>query len=338
MILNLLNGITINTLSNLRILHLEYKEYPTEAIELLEKNAVVIQCNCDSQIDLLKFISIDNEFDVVFTRLGIYLDKNVIDHLPKLEYIVTSTTGLNHIDIEYAQIKNVKVVSLKGEADFLASIKSTAEHTWMLVLSLLRNHINAHKSVIDEGNWLRKPFLADELDGKNLGIIGFGRLGKIVSNYGNSFGMNVLAYDTKKIDENKYQVTNVTLDQLLVQSDVVILLINWSKENENFFNEHLFSKMKKTAYFINTSRGELVNENDLISALKTNTIKGAALDVINGDSSWESKYEGNIQLLEYARNNTNLLITPHMGGYGKDSIHKTRNFTVNKFINLISKP
>jgi D-3-phosphoglycerate dehydrogenase len=112
-------------------------------------------------------------------------------------------------------------------------------------------------------------------------------------------------------------------------------MIDYSPENKKFMNRHHFKEMKKDAYFINTSRGELIDQSALLESLENGHIKGAAIDVIDGDSSWSNEFCGDIRLLEYAKRNNNLIITPHMGGYGKDSIYKTREFVVNKYINLL---
>jgi D-3-phosphoglycerate dehydrogenase len=189
--------------------------------------------------------------------------------------------------------------------------------------------------VIEKQEWMRTPFLADELDGKTIGIIGFGRLGKIVSRYAEAFGMNVLVNDRLKIEtDSPYQ--QVDIKTLVSTSDFIVLLISYDNENIKFFDKEKFGWMKSTAYFINTSRGEMVDENALVSALNNKQIKGAALDVLDGDSAWESQYNGNQALLEYARNNDHLIVTPHMGGYGKESIARTRQFVTEKFIRKYS--
>jgi D-3-phosphoglycerate dehydrogenase len=113
-------------------------------------------------------------------------------------------------------------------------------------------------------------------------------------------------------------------------------MISFSPENINFMSEEKFSQMKSGAYFINTSRGELVNENDLLFNLETGHLKGAGIDVLWEDSKWANKIEGSHELLDYARKNTNLIITPHMGGYGIESISKTREFVTQKFINSLN--
>jgi D-3-phosphoglycerate dehydrogenase len=317
----------------MKILHLEYDQYPKHSIEKLNTLADVFPCRIENEEELVNILK-NNQYDAIFTRLGVYFGEHLMILQTNLKYIVTSTTGLNHIDIEAAQKRGIQVISLKGEAKFLSSIKSTAEHTWAILLCLIRNIIPANEDVIKNGHWNRVPFLADELDGKTIGIIGFGRLGKIVATYAKAFGMNVLVTDKKDIEESiDYEV--VGLLKLLNNSDFICLMIDYSTENKKFMNRHHFKEMKKDAYFINTSRGELIDQSALLESLENGHIKGAAIDVIDGDSSWSNEFCGDIRLLEYAKRKNNLIITPHMGGYGKDSIYKTREFVVNKYINLL---
>ena len=320
----------------MRILHLEFDQYPIEAQRMLLENFEVVSLEVNDPLSLKTYLEKDGSFEAVFTRLGLFLDKEIIDLMPGLKVIATSTTGLNHIDCDYAKTKSITVLSLKGEFEFLSNVKSTAEHTWLLLLSLLRHHIPSVKDVKENGNWNRIPFLSEEINGKTLGIIGFGRLGKIVSQYAQAFSATVLVNDIGGIDTDSFSfVKSVSLEELLASSDIVILMINYSDDNLNFFDKSKFSLMKENSYFINTSRGELVEEDALLNCLITGKLRGAALDVLHGDSAWESKYKGNPTLLSYAKYNTNLIITPHMGGFGKTSIGMTRNFIVEKFLKEI---
>jgi D-3-phosphoglycerate dehydrogenase len=317
----------------MNILHLEYEQYPTEAIQALSELYQVESFQCSDQEELYKKLAA-NKYDVIFTRLGLMIDQKVIDLQPQLKYVVTSTTGLNHIDTKAAAAKNIQVISLKGESEFLAHVKSTAEHTWGLLLALIR-HLPAAVQSVSEGNWNRSIFLSDELDEKKLGIIGYGRLGKIVAQYAKAFGMEVLVHDHTPEHYNGHtHIVPCTLEELLKISDVVVLLISWSEANTDFMDAEKFGQMKEGAYFINTARGELVNEEALLHALQSKKVKGAAVDVLWDDSSWSTHAQGSSALLKYQREYSNLLITPHMGGYGKDSIAKTRNFVTNKFISL----
>lgn len=315
----------------MRVLHLEYDKYPAESISVLKERFDVETYDCDSQEMLYSKLT-GTQFEVIFTRLGLMLDQKCFELQPALKYIVTSTTGLNHIDQDKAAELGIKIISLKGEFEFLASIKSTAEHTWGLLLSIIRRLPMAYNSVIS-GQWERVPFLSDELSNKKLGIIGFGRLGKIVARYGNAFGMDVLIHD---VDEQTYDgatgVTPLSLERLLSEADFVTLLVAWSKENVKFMDASKFALMKQGAYFINTSRGELIDEEALVASLTTGRLKGAAVDVLNEDSAWASEVDKQNILYQYAIHNSNLIITPHMGGYGKDSIENTRRFVTNKFL------
>jgi D-3-phosphoglycerate dehydrogenase / 2-oxoglutarate reductase len=317
----------------MNILHLEYEQYPTEAIQVLTELYQVESFQCSDQEELYKKLAA-KKYDVIFTRLGLMIDQKAIDLQPQLKYVVTSTTGLNHIDTKAAAAKNIQVISLKGEAEFLAHIKSTAEHTWGLLLALIR-HLPAAVQSVSEGNWNRSIFLSDELDEKKIGIIGYGRLGKIVAQYAKAFGMEVLVHDHTPEHYNGHtHIVPCTLEELLETSDVVVLLISWSEANTDFMDAEKFGQMKEGAYFINTARGELVNEEALLHALQSKKVKGAAVDVLWDDSSWAAHAQGSSALRNYQREHTNLLITPHMGGYGKDSIAKTRKFVTNKFISL----
>ncbi|MBX2916342.1 MAG: hypothetical protein KF856_13810 [Cyclobacteriaceae bacterium] len=319
----------------MKILHLEYDLYPPEAIKKLETIATIERFLCAGQEELYAKLSKDR-YEVIFTRLGLMLDEKAIALQPDLQYIVTSTTGLNHIDETAASNKGITVVSLKGETEFLANVKSTAEHTWGLLLSLIRNLPGAITHV-KTGGWDRQPFMANELDGKTLGIIGYGRLGKVVARYGAAFGMRVLVHDHNPENYEGHAIEAVTLKNLLNKSDVVVLLISWSRENENFMDAEKFSAMKPGAYFINTARGELVDEKALVDALMQERLKGAAVDVLWNDSSWPGKVNDSTLLLEYFKNHNNVLITPHMGGYGKDSIAKTRTFVTEKLLKQLWK-
>lgn len=320
----------------MRILHLEFSQYPIEAQRKLLENFEVVALEVNDQLSLKSYLEKDSSFEAVFTRLGLFLDKEIIDLMPELKVIATSTTGLNHIDCDYAKANSIKILSLKGEFEFLSNVKSTAEHTWLLLLSLLRHHVPSVKDVIESGNWNRLPFLSEEINGKTIGIIGFGRLGKIVAQYAQAFSAKVLVNDIGDVDTKSYSFVNfVSIEELLASSDIVILMISFSVENLNFFDNSKFALMKENSYFINTSRGEMLEEDALLNCLISGKLKGAALDVLHGDSAWESKYKGNPALLSYAKNHSNLIITPHMGGFGKTSIGMTRNFIVEKFLKEI---
>lgn len=319
-----------------RVLHLEAKNYSEETLNIL-RSLVTLECYDLLTNEQLVEILNKNQYDAIFTKIGLYLNQSVLQNQKNLKIIVSPTTGLNHIDLEYTSRKNIQIISLKGEYQFLKEVKSTAEHTWALLMALVRNLFIAHDKTQNK-EWDRSNLECDELNTKFIGIIGFGRLGQIIAKYAEVFGMNVLVceVDVKKCEEAKalgYEV--VDLINLVRTADYVILLASWSFNNEKMISKTIFKNFKRSSYFINTSRGELIDEDGLLESLKNGTIKAAGLDVLNEDSSWFSKSPSNHPLIEYSITNNNLIITPHIGGYGSVSIQKTREFVTQKFVSNI---
>ncbi|MEQ6123449.1 2-hydroxyacid dehydrogenase [Pseudotenacibaculum sp. MALMAid0570] len=320
----------------MRILHLEPYNYSKEKLSSLRKDCFLQEENFKIQEELQLHLK-NYQYDVIFTRLGLSLDKQILSLQRELKYVVTPTTGLNHIDLNYCNDNKIKVVSLKGEIEFLTTVKSTAEHTWALLLTLIRNIPVAFQQVKND-IWERHQLMADELDGKTIGIIGYGRLGKIIARYAKAFDMSVLVNDTREIeDEVKEGEKNVSLEVLLRNSDIICLMITYEERNINFLDYSKIQMMKDQVILINTSRGEMVNEDALIQALKSKKISGVATDVLKNDSIWNGKLPIVPEIIKYAKKNDNVIITPHMGGYGKVSIKKTRDFITDKFLNQIEK-
>lgn len=317
----------------MKILHLEADKYSSQALEKL-RTFDFEAFECPDQEALLSHLS-TRSYEVIFTRIGLMLGKEEINLQPNLKFIVSSTTGLNHINVDYTLEKGIRIISLKGESEFLETIKSTAEHTWALLMALIRK-LEPIRANINRGYWERTQFLADELDQKTIGIIGFGRLGKVIVGYAKAFGMNILINDSQSVNTSGFgNIKAVGIDDLLKVSDYVILLISYQHENENFMDASKFSMMKSGSYFINTSRGEHVDEKALLAHLENGHLAGAGLDVLWNDSVWSPEIQGSESLLHYMREHDNLIITSHTGGFGKESIIKTRDFVTRKFITAI---
>lgn len=271
-----------------------------------------------------------NEVDVFWFRLGYKIDNSVLDEHSRCKFLVTPVTGIDHIDEDLCIKLGIKVISLKGEYEFLKSIRATAELTIAMTLALLRNLPDA---VIHtrEGLWDRDKFRGQELFQKNVGIIGMGRLGAIVASYFKAFGCNVSFYDnTEKASFDFKQ--HGTLDALLQESDIVSLHVNYNKGNHHFFGKEQFYKMKRNSILINTSRGGLVDENALLDSLIEGEISGAALDVLQGEPEVSSN-----KLIVYASKHHNLIITPHIGGNTYESFEKTESFIFDKLLRTIYK-
>lgn len=267
------------------------------------------------------------DYDALIVRLGFQVDREVIDAAPRLKAIVTATTGLDHIDLAYAEARGVKVLSLRGEYEFLRSIPATAEHTWGLLLALLRQIPWAYQSVL-EGDWIRDRFRGHDLNGKRLGIVGLGRIGQKVARYGLTFGMQVYAYTIPPAFEIPEVTLCPSLPDLLQQSDVLSLHVPLNSETEGLIGARELALLPHGAVLVNTARGAILVEAALLEALQQGKLAGAALDVLAEER--EQSPAGREALLAYAQNHTNLLITPHIGGATAESMCATELFMANK--------
>jgi len=215
------------------------------------------------------------------------------------DLIASCTTGTAHIEAG-----DVPVISLQGEREFLRDVWATAEHTWGLILALVRRIPFAHNDVV-AGNWDRERWQGTELRGKTLGILGYGRVGRQVATFARAFGMKCICH--------------------IKGVDIVTVHVPLTDETRGMFSYREFGMMKKGAYFVNTSRGGLVDEEALIAALETGHLAGAALDVVAGEP-----YACSPALLRYAKTHSNLIITPHIAGNTLESRRKTQLFIAEK--------
>lgn len=275
-----------------------------------------VQC---ADLDRTALLQARRDTTILWVRLRNYIDREVFDRFPRLRVLVTPTTGLTHIDLNEIARRNITVLSLKGETDFLKTVRATAEHTIGLMLALLRRLPNAFDHV-KAFKWNRDQFRGEELYGKTIGIVGYGRLGRIVSKYLQVFEARILATDSNvnAIPVDPW-ITGLPIEKLLVEADIVTVHVNFNENNRGLFGVKEFALMKKGAYFINTSRGELVDEKALLQALESQHLGGAALDVL----SQEHNLAGRLHpLIEYARKYDNVIITPHIGGCTEESLNK----------------
>ena len=266
---------------------------------------------------------------VVIAPLGYFWGKEKIDMAPALKVIASNTTGVPHIDVDYAVRRGIRVISLKNEASFLESITPTAEMTWALILGIVRKVPWSFQEVCS-GEWERRNFGGRTmLSRMAIGIVGLGRLGKMVARTARSFGMKVLNYDPFVTMEGEGLHKSVSLDDLVSQSDIVSVHIPMEPQNAALFDRARFARFRDGAYFINTSRGEIVNSEDLRMALVSGKLAGAAVDVLDGEFVPGFKHHvGDHPLVQYARTHDNLLITPHIGGSTVDAWRLTEQHTI----------
>lgn len=303
----------------------EFDRFTTDALGCLHSFADV--SIGDGTKEQLKDAFLNN--DVVWIRLANKIDRSFFSANMKCKVLACAVTGIDHINVEDCNEFGVQIVCLKGEAEFLKEVRATAELTVGLLLALIRKIPQANSSVLN-GVWNRDLFAGSELYKKTIGIVGLGRLGRIVAEYAQAFGMEVLAFDkhhdfpdgVKRID---------SLVELCSLSDVVSIHLTYDDSTQEMFDAECFNAMRKNAVLINTSRGGIVNENALLLALQNKQIKGAALDVLNGEPSIDEKHP----LVHYAKHNDNLLIVPHIGGNTPESFEKTELFIAKKIQHIL---
>lgn len=315
-------------IDSLHIVVSESGEFSPRAASLLRQAGHVVFADLDRQglIDAVR------EADVLWVRLRHQIDAEVMIAGPRLKMIVTPTTGLNHIDLQTAERRGIHVLSLRGETAFLRDIRATAEHTLALMLALLRR-LPAAVTHVHDGGWDRDQFKGHELHEKTVGVIGYGRLGRIVARYVQAFDVRVLATDPQvpaaTVDPG---VTLVAVAELLQEADLVTLHVNLCDATYGFFGPAQFAAMKPGAWFINTARGELIDEQALLEALWSGRLAGAAVDVLAAERSTGM---GEHPLVAYARGHANLIITPHLGGCTVESMAKTESFLAERLLMLL---
>lgn len=285
-----------------------------------------------TQEDLLK--EIENHH-IIVCGIGLVFSPEVLKKAKNLELLATVTTGTDHIDLSHALKKGIKVLSLRGEDAFLNTVTATAELAVGLMISLARHLPKAYNAVL-EGEWDRKKYNGHTLRGHTLGIVGLGRLGTMMARYGEALGMEII-YTDPNVKSPNPNWNKVSFDTLLKQSDFISIYVHLEKDTHNMFNKKTLAKMKKTAYLINVSRGDIVNEKDLIEALDKKKIAGYATDVLTGENHFKNNSSASHPLVEYAKTHSNVIISPHIGGVTHESRRDTDIFMAQKIVNFFKK-
>ncbi len=306
----------------------EPQDFSKEAKSKL--NSIGVVSNFDENASSLEtFIS---DKDVLFVRLKYFYSKEILSNAKNLKYICSPTTGLNHIDTEYAKGSKIQIISLKGETDFLNEITATSEHTFGLVVSLLRFFKRAfsQKNATNENRNLVKGY---EINSSKVGIIGLGRIGSHLIKYFNAFGAEVNYYDIDNSKENSSARKFLSLESLVEASDIIILTASYSSKNKKMIGRNIIDMMKDK-YFVNTSRGELVDEEYLLDCVSKGFFSGVAIDVFSNEQGSPNNSE---KIMQLSSLDLNFIYTPHMGGATITSMKKTEDFISSKLESTINK-
>lgn len=300
---------------------LDISEIP-EVRRIIEKVAILIDIKPNKN-EIFKYL---DKADVYLASASYKIDKEFVDYAVNLKLVASPSTGTDHIDIDYLEKKNITLYEISKEYNLINKFTATSELAFGLMLCLLRNLMPASESA-KMGLWKREIYRGSQLYGKTLGILGLGRLGKMSAKIGHGFGMEIIAFDP--IKKNIRNVKMVTFKELLKNSDIITIHVHLNKNTINLIGLTELKLMKDSSILINTSRGKIVNEDSLLFSLKNNIIAGAGLDVIDGE--WlNDKDRKNHPLIKYSKQNSNLLIVPHIGGSTTESIKWARIFIAKK--------
>jgi D-3-phosphoglycerate dehydrogenase len=255
------------------------------------------------------------EYEVLIVNSTTIVDKVLIDKGVKLKAIGRPGSGMENIDLSYASKKGILCYnSPEGNAD------AVAEHVIGMLLMFNRNILIAQREV-KIGAWKRKENTGIELGGKVLGIIGYGNTGSSLAKKLSGFDMNLLAYDKYKTDFSNHYVQECSLSMLFEQADIVSVHLPLTSETNCFANATFFNSFKKPILFINSSRGSVVVLEDLKTAIETNKVSGALLDVLEKEPI-EALLSAKNNLAEWFLKSPQVVITPHIAGWTKEAKYK----------------
>jgi len=285
--------------------------------QILQKGLEKLGCICDADYTSTK-LQIEakiNNYDGIVIRSRFNIDQQFLDRATNLKFIARVGAGLESIDVAYAEKKGIHLIAAPE-----GNRNAVGEQALGMLLSLF-NNIKKADLEIRQGKWLREANRGIELEGKTIGLIGYGNMGKSFAKKLKGFDVEVICYDIKEGvgDENCKQVS---LEELQGKATVLSLHTPFNELSLNMVNTHFINKFKNPFYLINTARGSAVVTNDLVTALTQNKILGACLDVLEYEKlSFENLFEdGNLpEAFNYLIHAENVLLSPHIAGWTVES-------------------
>ena len=307
----------------MKILHLD-KNHPLLIKQLTDAGYKNEEDYTSSKSDIEQIIS---EYDGIVIRSRFKCDATFINAATNLKFIARVGAGLESIDIPYAESKKITLISAPE-----GNCNAVGEHTLGMLLSLF-NKLNKADLEVRKGLWHREVNRGIELDGKTVGIIGYGNMGKAFSKKLKGFDCKVICYDIKEQigDENATQVSLKTFQK---EVDVVSLHIPWTPLTNSMVNSYFINQFSKSFWLLNTARGKIIVTSDLVSALKKGQLLGAGLDVLEFEkSSFESLFSNEIPAsLSDLLSMDNVILSPHIAGWTLESKEKLAQVIADKIV------
>lgn len=274
------------------------------------------------------------EVNGIIIRSRIQLDKEILEKVENLLFIARAGAGMESIDVGFAESKNIKCInSPEGNRD------AVGEHATGMLLSLM-NNLNRADQQVRKGEWIREENRGHELQGKTVGLIGFGNMGSSFASKLQGFDCKILAYDKYKIGFGNTLVREAGMQEILNEADILSIHVPLTDETEYFIDDSLLNSFKKKIYFINTSRGKCVRTDDLVKNIKTGKVLGACLDVIEYEDLSFEKISGQSRFFEnpswqFLIKSEKVILSPHIAGWTYESNEKIAKTLVRKIREVI---
>jgi len=268
-----------------------------------------------------------NDYNVLILKSKTYIDDDFLDYWKSLKYIIRAGAGIDHISIQSLQKRNIQLITTnEGNAN------AVAEHAVGLLLSLL-NHICKANSEVKNFQWIREPNRGHELQGKTVGIIGYGNTGSSFAKKLQGFDCIILAYDKYKSGYSNEYVHEVDLKTLQKNSDIISFHVPLTKETYYYFDENFVRNIQKPFWLLNLSRGHVVKTSLLPTLLSTKKLLGCALDVLEYEDFNNIPMEYK-DLLTQLYTYDNCIFTPHIGGWSFESSKKINDLIIKKLLEI----
>lgn len=294
--------------------------------ECLEQNGY--QCDWQPGLGYDHYLGIIGEYTGIIIRSGITLDQRILEKATRLSFIARLGSGLENIDVEFARTKGIQCInSPEGNRD------AVGEHALGMLLALMNRLLIADREV-RMGVWKREENRGTEIKGKTVAIIGYGNMGSAFAQRLGGFGCRVIAFDKYKQGFGNAEVQEATMDQVFAEADIVSLHVPLTEETRYLADSSFFHKFSKPIVLINTSRGPVVNTLDLVMALKTGHVTGAALDVIEyEESSFETLRKEQLpEPFQTLISSDQVILSPHIAGWTHESKIRLAEVLVRKIL------
>jgi D-3-phosphoglycerate dehydrogenase len=291
-------------------------------------------------IDITADLSDLNNVDCLWIDMTSPIDESLLSKLPKLRYVVSPTTGLTHLGPLANSSGDIEVISLRGESKFLEKITSTPELAWSLALTVWRRIIPASESYTTDIA-IRQEFSSKQLNGLTVGLIGFGRIGRMLNKYAQAFGLKTIFFDPNLLADDKASHYGAKQMQSILEvcqeCDILFLVASHNVNQESSYpilkREHL-KQLRSEAIVINVSRGSLLDEKALFDLIKDHKIAGAGLDVLTREEKVVASTSLDpLQTLQ--REGYNVVVTPHIGGMCWDAFDAAQRHVAQKLIEKV---